>query len=132
MKYLLAVFIGLTAQAAYSQQGITNTHEVALSTQTLVQTVALNWNRTTMGTAISSGNVAGYFGIEVYNTANSGSTIVCGFDVSLSTDIASVWYGREIAAGVGLYYAVPSYRPLYCRNKKAAGATDPVTVTLFK
>lgn len=131
MKSLI-LLIGLTS-TAWSQQGITNTHEVATSTQTLIQSIALSGARTTMGTAISSGNVAGYFAIEVYNTATSSSTIVCGFDVSLSSSIGSIWYGREIAAGQGIYWAAPSYRPLYCRNATLnTPNTSPVTVTLLK
>ena len=127
MKSII-LLIGL-ASNAWAQQGITNTHEVATSTQTLIQSIALSGDLTNMGTAISSGNVAGYFAIEVYNVATSSSVIVCGFDVSLSSTIGGVWYGREISAGEG----VPSYRPLYCRNVTLATPnTSPVTVTLFK
>ena len=131
MKYLLFLLIGLSTPVM-AQQGITNVHEVAASTQTLIQTIDLDWGLTNMGTAISSGNVAGYFAIEVYNLAANADTIVCGFDASLSSATSSVWYGREVARGEGVYWAVPSYRVLNCRNTRAAGVSSRVTVSLFK
>ena len=131
MKSIILLFA--LASTGWAQQGIQRVHEVAVSTQTIVQSTALSWTTTNMGTTISSGAAtAGYFAIEVYNVAASSNTIVCGFDLSLSTAQGSTWYGREIAAGEGVYYGTPSYRPLYCKSLQAAGGTNPVTVTLFK
>lgn len=129
MRYLLWLFL---ASPAVAQSNFQNVHEVAGSTNTITQTVAVtSQTYVDVANATSSGTVSGYFGIEVYNPSASASTIVCGFDVSLSTLVANAWYGRELPAGIGVYWAVPSYRKLYCQTLSVTASTR-VTVTQFK
>jgi hypothetical protein len=113
---------------------VQNVHEVALTTQTITQTINLcaSGGRTDVTAATSSGTLSGAFAIEVYNPAVSTSTINCGQDVALSTAVTSVWYGREIPAGIGLYYAVPpSTRKTWCMTQNSGGCTR-VTITQLK
>jgi hypothetical protein len=120
------------AVPAGAQAGVQNVHEVALTTSTIVQSVSVSTGATgaDVARATSSGTLAGYFAIEVYNPTASGGTLVCGFDISLSGTLSSAWYGREIAAGSGVYWAVPSNRKLYCLS--LAAAPTRATITQFK
>ena len=134
MRYLyLLALLGVAAPAA-AQSNIQYVREVALSTNTITQTISLcvanGADDVTART--SSGTLAGAFAVEVYNLAGSTSTINCGQDVSLSTASTSVWYGREVPAGVGVYYAVPpSTRKTRCMTQNSSGCTQ-VTITQFK
>ena len=132
MKYLLFLSVLLPA-SAYSQSGEQVVHEVATSTNSLVQTASLcNSTAAANITALtSSGTVVGAFSVEVYNPAASTSTINCGFDLALSSAITSVWYGREVAAGIGVVWKVLTNRTLYCITQNSGGCTR-VTVTQMK
>lgn len=135
MKYLLGLFL-LVPCAAYAQQGIQNVHEVATTTTTIIQTANLCAQTATglsvaVASNMSSGTLSGYFAAEVYNLAASTNTIVCGFDAATSSSPASSFYGREVPAGVGVYWAVPSYRTLYCATTNNLGCTR-YTLTQLK
>lgn len=129
---IAAAFLLFGAVTANAQAGVQNVHEVALSTNSITQTVTVSTGATgaDVAKATSSGTLAGYFAIEVYNPTSSGGTLVCGFDISLSGTLSSAWYGREIAAGSGVYWAVPSSRKLYCLS--LAAAPTRATITQFK
>ena len=131
MKSLILLF-GLACSAS-AQQGITNVHEVANSTQSIIQTITMSATSAKLDVAasVSSAPVGGYFAIEVYNTAGSGTTLNCGFDVSNSTTLASAWYGREIPAGIGVYFATPQHRKVYC-GQQATVTGVRATISLFK
>lgn len=135
MKYLLFALLSLAgALPAAAQSGVQNVHEVALTTTTRTQTINLcnSGGATDVTAQTSSGTLAGAFAVEVYNLAASTNTIVCGQDVSLSSAPSSVWYGREVPAGIGLYYAVPpSTRKTYCFTLNSGGCTR-ATITQFK
>lgn len=130
MKYLLAIFI-LTPCAASSQ--ITNVHEVATSTNSITQTMSLcaSGGAANIASLTSSGTLSGSFAIEAYNPIASTNTINCGFDQALSSAILNGWYGRELPAGVGVYWAIPSNKILRCITQNSSGCTR-VTVTQFK
>ena len=66
MKYLLGLFL-LIPCVASAQQGIQNVHEVAIGTNTIVQTVDVDSQTPTdVAATTSSGTVGGYFAIEVF------------------------------------------------------------------
>lgn len=131
MKYLLGLILFIPCMAR-AQQGVQVVHEVATSTNSITQTInLLAATVTDVATTTSSGTLGGYFAIEAYNPATSTSTVNCGFDLSLSTTIGNAWYGREVPAGVGVYFAVLSPRKLYCMTQNSVGATR-LTVTQFK
>lgn len=142
MKYLISIFL-LIPCAAYAQQGIQNVHEVANSTGSITQTEIIcssgpyraaggtNTGVVDVANNTSSGTLSGYFGIEVYNLTASTNSLACGFDLMLSTTSGSVWYGREVPAGVGLYWAVQAGRKLYCATLNPTGCTY-ATVTQLK
>ena len=127
-----AFLLFVAAVPVAAQSGVQNVHEVALSTNTIIQTVSVSTGATgaDVAKATSSGTLAGYFAIEVYNPVSSGGTLVCGFDISLSATLSSAWYGREIAAGSGVYWAVPSSRKLFCLS--TAATPTRATITQFK
>jgi len=131
MKYILLLLLAAPAAAQSNVQAV---HEVALSTQTLTQTINIcsTDGALDVTAATSSGTIAGAYAIEVYNLAASTSTVNCGQDVSLSSASTSAWYGREAPAGVGVYYAVPpSTRKTRCMTQNAGGCTR-VTISQFK
>lgn len=132
MKTLLLLL--LLPASAMAQQGVQVVHEVALSTNTITQTINLcNTDLTGVDVAArtSSGTLAGSFAIEVFNPAASTSTINCGFDVALTTNVYSSWYGREISAGAGVIWQILSSRKLYCMTQNAVGCTR-ATITQAK
>lgn len=130
MKYLLALL--LIPCVSRAQQGVQNMHEVALTTSTIVQTISVSSQPAMdVANATSSGTLAGYYAIEVYNLAANTKTLNCGFDPMVSTVTTSVWYGREVPAGVGVYFAVPSYKKLYCISQSVTGTTT-ATITQLK
>lgn len=135
MKYILAaVLAACAAVTASAQSNVQNVHEVALSTQSITQTINLcnSGGATDVTAATSSGTLAGAYAIEVYNLAASTSTVVCGQDIALSSAPSSVWYGREVPAGIGLYYAIPpSIRKTRCFTLNSGGCTR-ATITQFK
>lgn len=138
MKYLITIFITLFSSTCYAQQGIQNVHEVALSTNSITQTLALcaSSGGSCSGSCdvaqnTSSGTLSGSFAIEVYNPSASTSTINCGFDPMVSTAATSVWYGREVTAGSGVYWAKQSGRKLYCMTQNSSGCTY-ATITQMK
>jgi hypothetical protein len=135
MKYLFIALLTLAgALPAAAQSGVQNVHEVALTTQTITQTINLcaSGGAVDVTAATSSGTLAGAYAIEVYNIGASTVTINCGQDVALSTDTNSDWYGREAAAGIGLFYAVPpSTRKTRCMTQNSSGCTR-VTITQLK
>lgn len=136
MKYLLFAVLALAgAVPAAAQSNITNVHEVSIGTTTLTQTINLCSiaGAADVAAATSSGTVSGAWAIEVYNPAVSTNTVNCGFDLGLSTSIASsVWYGREVIPGVGLTWAVsPQIRKVYCMTQNTLGCTK-LTITQFK
>ena len=130
MKLLLSCLLLLPA-AAYSQ-GIQDVHEVARTTQTIVQSFSLAANAiANAASSTSSGTLTGAFAIEIYNPVGN-STLNVGFDVCLSTTSSHVCYGREVPAGTGVYYAVPpAVKPLRVRSQKTDGS-QIITVTQFK
>lgn len=131
MRKLLSSLLVLVASSAYGQ-GVMDVHEVAKSTNSLVQTIDILGNSPRdVAAQTSSGTVAGYYAIEVYSPASSTSTINCGFEVGVSTALYSVWYGREVVAGTGVYFAVPSSRKLYCMSQNSGGSTR-ATITQLK
>lgn len=136
MKRLMMI-AGLLLTAAIpaaAQSGVQNVHEVALTTTTITQTINIcaSGGAVDVTAATSSGTLAGAFAIEVYNIGASTNTVNCGQDVSLSTNAYSAWYGREVPAGVGVYYAVPpSTRKTRCMTQNSGGCTR-VTITQFK
>lgn len=122
MKSLLLMFL-LPAMA--------QANEVATSTNTITQTISVSsYTPTDVAAATSSGTLGGYYKIEVFSIAGS-STLNCGFDVMLSTLSASAWYGREIAAGTGFVFNVPSYRKLYCMTQNVSATTRAI-ITQYK
>jgi len=134
MRYLYLLALLALAAPASAQSGVQNVHEVALTTQTITQTINLcaSDGALDVTAATSSGTIAGSFANEVYNIAGSTNTINCGQDVSLSTNAYSVWYGREVPAGIGVYYAVPpSTRKTRCMTQNSGGCTR-VTITQLK
>lgn len=135
MKYaIIALLSMLGVIPASAQSGVQNVHEVALTTQTITQTINLCTSDGALDVtaATSSGTLAGAYAIEVYNIAASTVAVICGQDVSLSTNPYSVWYGREVSAGTGVYYAVPpSTRKTRCMTKNSGGCTR-VTITQLK
>lgn len=132
MKYLLSLLL-LTPCLSHAQSsGVQNVHEVGLSTNTIVQTVSVATQTVTdLAATTSSGTLAGYYAIEVYNPAASAATVVVGFDLMLSTLVVNAGYGREVPPGVGVYFAVPSYHKLYAKSLSVTAATR-VTVTQIK
>lgn len=136
MKYLLGLFL-LLPLSAHAQQGIQNVHEVATSTTSVIQSIAIcatggaNSGVVDVAAATSTGTVAGAFAIEVYNLASSTNTVNCSFDQSLSTASTSAWYGREVVAGAGVYWAKMSYKKLYCMTQNSSGCTT-ITVSQLK
>lgn len=117
---------------ASAQSGVQNVHEVATSTSSITQTISIcGTTRIDVAAATSSGTLAGHFAIEVYNVAASSQTVVCGFDSSLSKDVTSVWYGREVAPGTGTIWQKLSSRILYCINGIADSCTR-ATITQMK
>lgn len=133
MKYLLSLILLSLCASAHAQQGIQNVHEVATSTNSITQTISLcgSAGAVDVANATSSGTLAGAFAIEVYNLNSSTSTVNCGFDPMLSTTATSVWYGREVLAGIGVYWAKMSFRKLYCATQNSGGCTN-VTITQMK
>lgn len=135
MKYLAIAILALVgALPAAAQSGVQNVHEVALSTQSITQTINLcnSGGATDVTAATSSGTLAGAYAIEVYNLAASTNTIVCGQDAALSSAPSSAWYGREVPAGIGVYYAVPpSTRKTRCFTLNSGGCTR-ATISQFK
>lgn len=135
MKLLFAALLAWAAWLPMSieaQVGIQDVHEVAKSTQTITQSISIAANAiASAAAATSSGTLNGAFAIELYNPIGN-STLNVGFDVSLSTTSTSVWYGREVAAGTGVYYAVsPGTKPLRVRSQNTSAA-QIVTITQFK
>ena len=131
MKSLLILFL---AAPSFAQSNVQNVHEVALTTTTITQTINIcaSGGAVDVTAQTSSGTLAGAFAIEVYNLAASTNTINCGQDVNLSSASASAWYGREIPAGIGVYYAVPpSTRKTRCMTQNSSGCTR-ATITQFK
>ena len=126
MKYLIGLLL-LLPVAAKAQQGIQNVHEVATSTQSITQTISVCNTAIDVAAATSSGTLAGAFAIEVYNVSASTQIVVCGFDPMLSSTITSPWYGRELAAGVGMTWQKFSYRILYCINQIAGCSRVVIT-----
>lgn len=135
MKYILFAVLSLVGVSASAQSNVQNVHEVALTTTTITQTISLcaNNGADDVTARTSSGTLAGAFAIEVFNIAASTDSIVCGQDVALSSASTSVWYGREVTAGTGLYYAVPpSTRKTRCMTKNSVAGCTQVTITQFK
>ena len=135
MKYFLLAALSLVAVSASAQSNVQNVREVALSTNTITQTinVCASGGAVDVTAGTSSGTLAGAFAIEVYNPSASTNTINCGQDVALSSAITSAWYGREVAAGVGVYYAVPpSTRKTRCITQSSVGGCTRATITQFK
>lgn len=133
MRYLY-LLVMLAASPAAAQSNVQNVHEVALTTTTITQTINIcnSDGALDVTAATSSGTLAGAFAVEVYNLAGSTNTINCGQDVSLSTNSSSAWYGREVPAGVGVYYAVPpSTRKTRCMTQNSGGCTR-ATITQLK
>lgn len=134
MKYLLFLLLSACAMSANAQSNVQVVHEVALTTSTITQSINIcnTDGALDVTAATSSGTLAGSYAIEVYNLAASTSTINCGQDTSLSTASTSGWYGREVPAGVGVYYAVPpSVRKTRCMTQNSGGCTR-ATITQFK
>jgi len=132
MKLLTGFFL-LALVPSCSADNPIPVHEVATSTASITQTCSLCVTDGVKDIAAktSSGTLAGYFAIEVYNPSSSTNTVNCGFDLSLSTQIGSVWYGREVPAGVGVYFAAQSGRKLYCETQNSVGCTQ-LTITQMK
>lgn len=128
MKFLFLIFSLLPC---FANAQVTDVHEVAKSTETRIQTISVCNVVLDVANATSSGTLAGAYAIEVYTTAASTNTVNCGFDVNLSTNIHNAAYGREVPAGVGVYWAVIPKRKLYCLSQNSAGCTR-ATVTQFK
>ena len=119
------------AVPAGAQSGVQNVHEVATSTNSITQTISIcGTTRLDVAAATSSGTLAGHFAIEVFNVAASSQTVVCGFDSSLSNDVTSAWYGREVAPGSGTIWQKLSNRILYCIN--AISGCTRATITQMK
>ena len=131
MKSLLVGLFFLAVPA--SAQTITNVHEVALSTETRIQTINLcDTSGAGNVTALtSSGTLKGAFAIEVYTVAAATNTVNCGFDVNLSSNQYSAQYGREVPPGVGVYWGVQVGRVLRCMTQNSGGCTR-VTITQAK
>ena len=132
MRKTLLCLLAMAAYCpAFGQAGITDVHEVAKSTNSLIQTINIGNNLPVdVAAATSSGTLSGYYAIEVFVTAST-STVNCGFEVGVSTNINSVWYGREIVAGTGVYFAVPSPRKLWCLSQNTGGSVR-ATITQLK
>ena len=130
-KVLLILGLAFMPLQLLAQQGIQNVHEVAITTSTITQTINVCNTVLDVAAATSSGTLAGAWAIEAFNIAASTVSINCGFDTSLSTNAYSAWYGREVPAGVGVYWAVPVVRKLRCLSQNPGGCTR-VTITQFK
>lgn len=134
MKRILIAFGLLTGLTGYahSQAGVQIVHEVAQSTSSIIQTINLcNTGPVDVAVATSSGTLAGHFALEVYNPTASTNTVNCAFDISVSTNIYSVWYGREIFAGGSVLWQKLSNRKLWCLTQNSGGCTR-VTITQMK
>lgn len=86
--------------------------------------------------ATSSGTISGAFAVEVFNLAASTDTLNCGFSPSVSSATSSAWYGREIAAGIGVTWQLRQnigspVRKVYCRTQDQNGCTR-ATITQLK
>ena len=135
MKYLLLAVLSLAGISASAQSNVQNVHEVALSTVTITQTISIcaSGAAVDVTAATSSGTLAGAFAIEIYNLAASTNTINCGQTTSVSSAVTSNWYGREVPAGVGVYYAVPpSTTKTRCVTQNSVGGCTRATITQFK
>ena len=132
MKYL-GILLLFCATKAAAQAGVQVVHEVAQSTNTITQSIWIcsSNNALDVANATSTGTIAGAFAIEVYSPSASTVTINCGFDVNLSSALNSAWYGREVLAGTGVYWAKLSKRILYCMTQNSSGCTR-ATITQFK
>lgn len=128
MKYLIAAI--LLFPCATRAQSFTSVHQIYLTTSTIVQTVSVtSATATNVASATSSGTLSGYYAIELYNPLG-GYLVNYGFDPMVSTQIASVWYGRELSTGAAITLFVPSYTPVYVKTQKIS-ATN-LTVTQYK
>lgn len=138
MRYLISLLF-LVPVCAHAQQGTQNVHIVYSSTNTIIQTATLcvTDGATIITAKTSSGTLAGYQAIEVYNPDTSTTTAVCGFDPMLSTQTWSAWYGIEISTvganvpNVSRFFYTPSSSPLYCETKNSSGC-QPITVIQYK
>jgi len=131
MKTLIV--LGSIFFASISHAQVVIVHEVAQSTNSIIQTINIcnTDGALDVANATSSGTLAGHFAIEVYNIAGSTSTVNCGFDVDLSTNLYSAKYGREVAAGIGVSWQKLSNRKLYCMTQNSGGCTR-ATITQMK
>ena len=132
MRFIFFAFFFLTPMAVRAQ-AIQDVHEVARSTETRVQPISLcaAHGADHVVSRTSSGPLSGAWAVEVFNTATATSTVNCGTDVSVSTNVYSVWYGREVPAGVGVYWAVTTKQTLRCMTQNSGGCTQ-VTITQLK
>ena len=128
MKSLIILLLAVSAQA----QNTTDVHEVAKSTQTQIQTISISSSAAIdVEAQMSSAPTSGYFALEVYNLSGNTPTLNCSFDVCVSTDSTNACYGREIAPGNGVYWAVGRNRKLRCRTQSTTAATR-ATISVFK
>ena len=132
-KLFIVLWLSLCASYAGAQANVQVVHEVAQSTNTIVQSISLCQGDGALNvvSATSSGTLAGHFGVEVYNLTASTNTVNCGFDLSLSTSANSAWYGREVLAGTGVLWQKLSKRILYCMTQNSGGCTR-LTITQIK
>lgn len=136
-KFLFWTALGLFYPlAAHAQQSLA-VQETA-TTNGIAQTINLcaSDGALNVTNATSSGTLSGAFGIEVYNLDASTNTVNCGFDNSVSTSGVSGYYGREVLAGVGVYFGVrqgvSSSGPLLrCMTQNSSGCTR-ITITQIK
>lgn len=130
MKYLLLL---LLCPNAFAQSNVQNVHEVATSTGSITQTINVCATSKAIDVAAttSSGTLAGAFAIEVYNLASSTNSVICGPNIAVSTDPFNAFYGREVPAGVGVYWGITSARKLYCWTANLLGCTR-ATITQLK
>ena len=129
MKQLLLLAF-LSLPASLHAQAVTNVHEVATSSVSVVRSIYVCATPIDVVAATSTGTINGSFAVEVYNIAASTLTVNCGFDASVSAASTSANYGREVAAGSGVYWgvAVPA-RKVWCVG--STGCTR-VTITQLK
>ena len=137
MKLIISFILLFPIQVSAQQYAAPIFHEVATSQSNVVRTISLCNNGTPTNSGInvtsqtSTGTIAGYFAVELYNPVSSTSTINCGFDTGVSTSIYTTSYGRELPPGAGVIYQVSQNNIPYCLTQNGTGCTQ-LTVTQFK
>lgn len=135
MKYLaLLAFLFLPSKAHAQFGGVMNTHQVYLSTNSVIQSITLCQTSKTgvdVAATTSSGTLVGRTAMSLSIPAVATTTVVCSFDYQVSTAQWSVWYGLDISTGAPTYIYAPDYDKVWCMTKNGGGC-GMLTVGQYK